>query len=236
MDPLHAFAQRIEAQLATSRELPVGSGADFEQSMSCFAERLQLFASLAGRLMVGLIRPRMERLAGYFPDTTISKPDDPYHCTCWFRPQGQAPGIAILQLGIDHDERLERSEFTYELKIVPAFIPYEQHDKLVIDLVPGRIDAAWRTAGSKTPIDEQRIAAWVETRLLGFVEAYLSQQRSGALAGEGPVVDPVCGMRIRLSEAKASEEYKGHRYHFCSNKCGQLFAAAPERFAQVVTE
>lgn len=236
MDSLQEFSRRIEAQLAAAKELPLSTSTDFEQSMARFASRLQEFEALAGRLMADVIRPRMERLAGYFHDTTISKPDDPYHCTCWFPPQGPTPGMAMLQLGSDHDERWKRLELTYDVKIVPAFFPYERHDKLVFDLVPARMAPAWREDASDDRVDQRRIADWVETRLLGFIDTYFRQQRCGSGSSDGPVIDPVCGMRITISAAKGSSEYKGYRYYFCSEKCGALFAATPEHFAKVVVE
>jgi Cu+-exporting ATPase len=44
------------------------------------------------------------------------------------------------------------------------------------------------------------------------------------------VLDPVCGMRIEIEKAVASEEYAGSTHHFCSAQCHRLFRAAPERY------
>ncbi|HQU45252.1 MAG TPA: YHS domain-containing protein [Pirellulales bacterium] len=234
MDLLEDFSRRIEAQLAAARKLPIRSSASFEESMARFASRLQEFEALALHIMADIVRPRMERLAAFFPGATLSKPSDHYHCTCWFGASDHSSSMAVLELGIDHDERLERAELIYELKVVPAFLPYERHDKLVLDLVPARVDVAWRSAGVAQRVDEQSVVAWVEGRLLGFVETYLRLQACGTPPQGDTGVDPVCGMRIRKAEAKGVQEYKGHRYYFCSEKCGQLFTATPENFAKVV--
>ena len=236
MDSLQSFVQRIEAQLAASRELPVRSCADFEQSMGRFASQLQQFETLARHMMADIIRPRMERLTGYFPEAKLSEPTDAYHCTCWLASPEHSLAMAVLQIGIDHDERLERLVLTYELNIVPAFLPYERHDKLVLDLVPARVDMAWRTAGSGGRIDEQEIVTWVEASLLRFVETYLRLQACGGVSDSDVAADPVCGMVIKKVNAKGLQEYKGHRYYFCSEKCGELFAASPGRFARVAVE
>ncbi len=233
MDALQTFAQHIEALLAASRELPIGSGADFERSMGRFAERLHEFDALGRHVMVGVVRPRMEKLVEYFPGAMISKPGDPYQSTCWFGSTEHLPTMAILQIGIDHDERLEKLDLSYDLKVVPAFLPYERHDKLAFDLVPGRVDAVWRTAGSGERIDEQAVSAWVEDCLLRFVRTYLRLQACGSPQHGDATIDPICGMKIGRADAKSVREYKGHRYYFCSEECGRLFAAEPERFAKV---
>ena len=47
------------------------------------------------------------------------------------------------------------------------------------------------------------------------------------LAGE--VRDPVCGMLLD-PEKVLEYEYRGHRYHFCSQSCREQFRAVPEHF------
>jgi Cu+-exporting ATPase len=44
------------------------------------------------------------------------------------------------------------------------------------------------------------------------------------------VLDPVCGMYVDPQKARASAEYKGKTYYFCSPRCGERFTAEPERF------
>ncbi|MDH4198176.1 MAG: YHS domain-containing protein [Candidatus Aminicenantes bacterium] len=44
------------------------------------------------------------------------------------------------------------------------------------------------------------------------------------------VVDPVCGMSILKSQAKATFEYKGETYYFCSTGCKDRFAKEPETY------
>lgn len=235
MDLLQGFSQRIEAQMTAARELPAPSGVDFERSMERFASRLQEFEILAARIMAEIIRPRMERLASFFPDTTISKSDDSFHCKSWFGSSGSSRVMAVLGLGIDHDARLERLEIVYELNVVPAFFAYDPHDKLVVDLIPARIEQPWRRAGGEQ-LDLQPIIAWVEDRLLHFVATYLRLQAcSGPTEGE-TAVDPVCGMLIKKGDAKRLQEYKGHRYYFCSDQCSRVFVATPGQFAHVEVE
>jgi YHS domain-containing protein len=59
---------------------------------------------------------------------------------------------------------------------------------------------------------------------LGFAYAGIAQQKATATAA-----DPVCGMTVKKSEAKATYEYKGTTYYFCSAGCKESFAKDPEK-------
>ncbi|VAW16309.1 Lead, cadmium, zinc and mercury transporting ATPase; Copper-translocating P-type ATPase, partial [hydrothermal vent metagenome] len=42
--------------------------------------------------------------------------------------------------------------------------------------------------------------------------------------------DPVCGMNVDPNADKPSQNFEGHQYHFCSDKCADKFAAAPKEY------
>ncbi|WP_299823629.1 YHS domain-containing protein, partial [uncultured Jannaschia sp.] len=44
--------------------------------------------------------------------------------------------------------------------------------------------------------------------------------------------DPVCGMEVDRSAGEPRHEHDGHLYHFCSERCRDRFAAAPEDFVE----
>lgn len=44
--------------------------------------------------------------------------------------------------------------------------------------------------------------------------------------------DPVCGMDVNESQAKAKTERQGRTYYFCSTDCKQKFEKNPERYAK----
>ncbi len=45
------------------------------------------------------------------------------------------------------------------------------------------------------------------------------------------VIDPVCGMKVKLNAGKMSAEYNGKTYHFCNPKCHDKFVADPYFYA-----
>lgn len=44
------------------------------------------------------------------------------------------------------------------------------------------------------------------------------------------VTDPVCGMRVEPTKARATREYSGKTYYFCCEGCAKKFADAPEKY------
>lgn len=46
----------------------------------------------------------------------------------------------------------------------------------------------------------------------------------------GKAKDPVCGMKVKKSQAPAVSEYKGKKYYFCAKSCKQRFDKAPEKY------
>jgi YHS domain-containing protein len=50
------------------------------------------------------------------------------------------------------------------------------------------------------------------------------------------IVDPVCGMKIKKSDAKATYEYKGKIYYFCMEGCKEKFVKNPENYVKVNEE
>ncbi len=53
---------------------------------------------------------------------------------------------------------------------------------------------------------------------------------------DGMVVDPVCGMKIKKSDAKATYEYNGQTYYFCMEGCLEKFQKDPQKYAQKADE
>lgn len=58
-----------------------------------------------------------------------------------------------------------------------------------------------------------------------LVIAAVGQQKSGDTA-----IDPVCGMTVVKATAKATYEYKGTTYYFCSAGCKEAFAKDSEKY------
>jgi len=51
-------------------------------------------------------------------------------------------------------------------------------------------------------------------------------------AHEGMVVDPVCGMEFKKEKARATHDYKGKTYYFCSESCKDKFVNNPDEYVR----
>lgn len=49
---------------------------------------------------------------------------------------------------------------------------------------------------------------------------------------EDTVVDPVCGMKLKKTDAKATHEYNGKTYYFCMEGCKEKFVKEPAKYVR----
>jgi YHS domain-containing protein len=70
----------------------------------------------------------------------------------------------------------------------------------------------------------------------GHMHAHQHGEEQGQEKQEGTVVDPVCGMKIEKSEAKATYEYNGKTYYFCTDGCKEKFVQNPENYLKEETD
>src|SRR5262249_31188231 len=137
-----------------------------------------------------IIRPRMEKLAGHFANARFPQCDPPRRqsCVCVFQNTTQFPASATLEVGVSRDGLCETLMVLYSLDILPVFFQFEGKDQLTFPL---------------DRVDEQRVAEWVDQKILGFVETYLRLEATEQYQTPNLVTDPVCRMRINKAYAAA---------------------------------
>ncbi len=82
------------------------------------------------------------------------------------------------------------------------------------------------------------VIALTISMVFGLLVVYSSAQEktSDTMCGiKDEVKDPVCGMKLKLSEAKFKSNYKDNNYYFCSADCKAKFDKKPEKFAKKET-
>jgi len=71
------------------------------------------------------------------------------------------------------------------------------------------------------------------TRLVEYVQglpAAPGRTASRTVAGEGPAIDPVCGMQVHPGPETPHLSDQGHTVYFCSDSCRERYAAHPGQF------
>jgi YHS domain-containing protein len=66
--------------------------------------------------------------------------------------------------------------------------------------------------------------------LMGALAVILAVGLAAQQKAAEKAVDPVCGMTVVKAEAKATFDYKGTTYYFCSTSCKEKFAKEPEKY------
>jgi YHS domain-containing protein len=209
--------QKIEQRLAVSNERRLAEQAAVRREMEEHEQRTGRFSAIARRLMHDIVRPRMLKLAGLFPNAHLSDVDESvgYGVVCELNHTPEYPASTELTIGVSADSAVEQAILTYNLQILPIFFKFDGHDQLAVPL---------------SAFDDGAIIAWVDRKLLDFTDTYLQLQDIDQYQRENMVVDPVCGMRINRTIAAATTEHKGRTYYFCAEQCQQKFAEDPERY------
>lgn len=219
MADLLEFEKQLKEQLTRVTREPHWEPGEAERYMVEMNARRERFVLIANRLITSVIQPRLEILAARFSNATRPSNEPSACCSYWFGYCERFPTSTKVSFTIEHDVRFEKVVVRYDAAMMPVFIKLMEHDTLTFTL---------------DEVQDDLVATWVETRLLDFLDAYLRIDRGADFTDEA-TTDPVCGMRISRSTAKASDSYRGHPYFFCSSECQEAFAREPRAYVEVKT-
>lgn len=221
MSDLPEWEQKIQTQLAAAEQHKRAAQDHLQHQMTEAERRWKQFGMLADRLVQTIIRPRMEKLVTYFENGQFLPPEQPsrYHCVCQFQPTERFPAKVKLELSVTTDGQAEKLIVQEQLQILPVFFQFPSESEITFPL---------------DGVDEGRLTAWVEERMIAFVDTYLRLEQLEPYQRDNLVLDPVCGMLIQKSLAGAHLEYQGRTYYFCVEDCRNKFAGDPARYLESV--
>jgi YHS domain-containing protein len=180
------------------------------------AARHERYTALADRLMRDVIRPRMEKLLPLFDNARMPEALNSRHSCCLqFEHTERFPATAKLEIGVTRDGEIKMVTLQFHLDILPIFFAVEGRDEKTMPL---------------DEVDEAKIAAWVEAKLVLFVDVYMRLEGSNEPHDGHLETDPVCGMTVNKAFAHAQMEYGGQTYYFCLPECRSRFAENPEKY------
>ena len=190
------------------------------------------FARLKPLLVERLLRPRVQAVIAPFPHAHAADGDTPdgVHIQVVFDHVDRYPVKVTLMAGAMLDaERGVVSVFTH-VEFVPLLSTFDRgahHDVPLSALLGFEAGDASGGAGSHPGDEWDAAGAWLEERLLGFLETYLTVETDPRYQQMGTHIDPVCCMRVQGGSAAARREFRGHSYFFCSEACDARFMADP---------
>jgi YHS domain-containing protein len=216
MADLTDLERKIKEKLSLSEERQHLQRDHLQEQMAEAEARQRRYTALADRLIQEVIRPRLEKLNALFDNARMSETRSSRHtCCCQFEHTTRFPATARLELSVTRDGEIKTVVLQSQMEILPVFFPLEGRDHLTMSL---------------NEADEAKAAAWVDAKILYFVDSYLRLETSGQHQQENIVPDPVCGMRVNKAFAPAQMSYRGQTYYFCVEECRARFAENPERY------
>lgn len=215
MGNVTTLEERIIEKLARHKNELAVKQQQLDQTMKDMLAQRERLSAVAQERVDVLLRPRLEHLVRQFPNAEIEvlHTDEGYISTCKFAHTPQFPATVRLSIALlpTYSDQLTAR---YDLTILPGLMEYAQNAEKSFALG-----------------DEASLAAWVEDRILAFLDDYLRLETHPLYQKDNLVVDVVCGMHISFVSAATTLERNGYTYYFCSEHCKDLFL---EKFEDVV--
>jgi YHS domain-containing protein len=218
MTEMDDLEQRIKERLAVSEEGRRLRENHLQEVMKQWEDRHARYTAVADHLMQVVIRPRIEKLKDHFDNATLPEARNSRHTSfCEFAHCPRFPATVRLEFAVTRDGEATTLIVQCNVEILPVFIQFEARDQLCMQL---------------EAVTEDKVTAWVEDKILGFVDTYLKLETADPYQSENMVTDPVCGMHINRNHAAASMEYRGVPYYFCLEECRARFSENPARYVK----
>jgi hypothetical protein len=163
MGDLKELEKEIRIKLAFATERRQAAQESSGRTTDEREQRRDAYQSAARHLMASVIRPRIEKVLAFFPNALLAPPEantESQWC-CRFQKTAEFPASTKLSFLVSADTALENAIVTYDLEILPIYFKFQGHDQLVVPIATVR---------------EGKVADWVDTKLLDFVDVYLQSQ------------------------------------------------------------
>ena len=182
MEDLEELENEIRIKLAFATDRRQVERESSERKSEEGELRRDAYQSAARQLMASVIRPRIEKVMAFFPNAILApaEADTESQWCCRFQKTAEFPASTKLSFLLSPDTALENAIVTYELEILPIYFKFPGHDQIVTPIAS---------------LFDGRIAAWVDAKLLGFVDVYLQLQTHDQYQRSYQDAEPACGMR-----------------------------------------
>jgi YHS domain-containing protein len=151
----------------------------------------------------------MQELSRHFENAKLMELDAErdLHALCEFSHTSRYPAKVTVDIALLPGDDYSRVDVHFGLNIFPMLVEFQRSQESTFAL-----DA------------KEEIGAWVEDRLLEFIEVYLPLQVHPLYQKDSLVTDPICDMTFPIDQAAGTLSWQGHSLYFCSNICKEAFA------------
>ena len=217
MTKIDELSKRIDAEFADARRRVEQLQQRAAREAESVADRYERFERLRHHITDDIMNPRIEALVQHFDNAeqTAHRHRFGADVVLSFGRTTECPANVELKLSLSRDERIEQISLAYDLKILPVFTKFEPHVALQFSL---------------DEFDDSKVTAWLEDRLVAFVQTYLSLQFVDQYQQDNLVSDPVANIRFPRAFAKATCEHENNTYYFLSDASKAEFEKDPTLF------
>ncbi len=207
MADVNKLIERIRGEFAANQEKLKQFQQQKMEMHHARQERHERLEHILGQLQE-VWRPRLEALAKEFGDRVQVTPTvTPGRRSAVM--QAKSPLASIkLQFSAGTDTEVTKLILAYDLQILPILMEFERHAEIDFPL---------------EEVDPDRIAQWLDDRIVTFVKTYLSLHENEYYLKDQMVEDPVAHIRFPKLAAGATRQREGKTYYFISDETATEF-------------
>lgn len=183
---------------------------DREDRLREFHERQERLAALQPRLeqLAAFAKPRVDAVAAQFgAQMQITPKLERTRGEAFFHIRSELADIR-MRFSVAPDNEVKKLVVRYELSIVPALTSFESHGEIEFPI---------------DQVDEEKLAAWFDDRLVTFVRTYLAIQENQYYLKDHMVTDPVAGVSFPKHVAGATLQQDGKTFYFLGEETRREF-------------
>ncbi len=202
MASIDSLLERIDAQFNSSQEKVQSFRAEQTQQHVERCERLEKLGPVLEELS-SVWRPRLEALLKKFGDRAKVTPTiTPSRRCAQFKMDNELARVD-LRFTAFADQEVRNVVFTYDLEIAPILMKFDSHSEISFPI---------------DKIDHEALARWIDDRLVGFVQTYLSLYENQYYLKGHIVEDPVAKIQFPKFAAGATLEQNGKTLYFIDER------------------
>lgn len=198
----NGLSERIDAQFAALKDKIQKAQREEVENYKARQKRLEEFGKLAEELR-GLWNPRLDTLIKKFGGHVKVTPRiTPSHREAVFAFDSSLARVD-LKLAAFPDRDVRKLVVSYDLEIIPVLMKFDRHAEIEFP-----VDA----------VDKEALGKWLDDRLVGFVQTYLSLNENEHYMKDEMVEDPVVQVRFPKFAAGATLQKDGKTLYFISEE------------------
>ena len=219
--PTIEFTEGIRARVRIAQSDRRGRLQHSEAELDTWDASRELLQRMAVSLYREAVLPLLLCLPEHFANADVETQDTGtgQSGVVRFKPTERFPAATTLVVGVHRAPADRVLVVEYRLEIVPALMDYQTEDE--IHLTIEELDRP------------EVVAAWVEARILRFVDTYLQIETNSYYQARNARTDPVCGAHVWTTTAACSLHYAGRTLYFCSEACRTRFLEQPAGFVEL---